>query len=54
MTFYLHRNEASMEGCEETRDFCKSVNDMLDALNRKQPNEGLTPLSPDYEVIIKT
>lgn len=54
MNFYLHRNEEIMKGCEETRDFCKFVNDMFDALNRKQPNEGLTPMSPDFEVNIKT
>ncbi|XP_071634247.1 uncharacterized protein [Temnothorax longispinosus] len=42
--FYLRYNpEGPLKGCEETIGFCKRMNDMFDALNRKTPNEGLTP-----------
>jgi len=30
--------------------FCKQINNMFDALNRKSPNEGLTPDSNDFKV----
>jgi len=50
MNFYLRHNPKEMKGCEATRDFCKQINDMFDALNRKQPNEGLTPHGKDIEV----
>lgn len=38
------------EGCEETIEFCLKMNNIFDALNRKQCNEGLTPESKDYKV----
>lgn len=39
-----------MKGYEETAKFSKLINDIFDALNRKVPNEGVTPDTQDYEV----
>lgn len=39
------------EGCEDTANFCMKMNEMFDALNRHQPNQGLTPNSKDFKVL---
>lgn len=53
LRFYLsHDPSGPLKGCEETMEFCKRMNDMFDALNRKTPNEGLTPGNKDFKVII--
>ena len=44
------RKYKQFEGSEATANFCLKLNDIFDALNRKQPNQGLTPKSPDYKV----
>ena len=50
LQFYLSHNYKEFEGCEATTDFCLRINNIFDALNRKQPNEGLTPQSKDFKV----
>lgn len=44
---YLDNGYAQFKGCEGTIEFCQHMNDIFDALNRKHPNEGLTPQSND-------
>lgn len=51
MTFYLSQKCILLEGCEKTIFFCKRINDLFDALNRKSPNEGLTPNNKDFKVL---
>ncbi|XP_071577870.1 uncharacterized protein [Temnothorax nylanderi] len=51
LSFYLSHKCQSLTGCEETISFCKQINDMFDALNRKSPNQGLTPGSNDFKVL---
>lgn len=50
LTFYISQGCDELTGCEETIAFVKRMNDMFDALNRKTPNQGLTPCSNDYKV----
>lgn len=50
LQFYLSHNYKEFQGCEATIDFCLRINNIFDALNRKQPNEGLTPQSKDFKV----
>ena len=50
MRFYQQREAPQLAGREATIDFCQTINDMLDALNRKNPNEGVTPDGKDMEV----
>lgn len=52
LKFYSDQHYAGFSGCGETMEFCKRMNDMFDALNRKMPNQGLTPNSGDFKVCI--
>ncbi|KMQ84713.1 hypothetical protein RF55_17264 [Lasius niger] len=51
LAFYLSHKCEGFSGCEETISFCKRFNDMFDAMNRKSPNQGLTPNSNDFKVL---
>ncbi|RLU26632.1 hypothetical protein DMN91_000428 [Ooceraea biroi] len=51
LAFYLSRGVKSLAGYEETIKFCTQINDMFDALNRKSPNEGLTPETKDFKIL---
>lgn len=54
LNFYLSYNpEGPLKRCEDTSRFCKIINDMFDALNRKTPNQGVTPESNDFKVFNK-
>ena len=53
LDFYATSGYSGFEHYESTRDFCQSMNDMFDALNRKKPNEGLTLTSNDFKVHFK-
>ena len=50
MVFYKRHHFKEMIGCEAIVEFCLMIDSMFDALNRKHPNEGLTPGSADYKV----
>lgn len=50
LAFYLSQKVESLAGCEDTIQFCTQINAMFDALNRKSPNEGLTPTTKDFKV----
>lgn len=50
LSFYSSYKCEALAGCEETIHFCTRINAMFDALNRKSPNEGLTPETKDFEV----
>ena len=52
LKFYLSHNYKQFEGYEATADFCLRINNIFDALNRKQPNQGLMLDSKDFKVII--
>ncbi|XP_043283154.1 uncharacterized protein [Venturia canescens] len=54
LAFYASQKFEALADCEETIAFCKRLNDTFDALNRKTPNEGLTPQSPDFKVLQDT
>lgn len=45
-----HYPEGSLKGCEDTIRFCKTINDMFDALNCKTSNQGLRSESNDFKV----
>lgn len=51
LAFYLAHKCDGFSGCEQTIAFCKRCNDMFDVLNRKSPNEGLTPDSADFKIL---
>ena len=50
LKFYSSQKHENLNGYEATADFCTWMNDMFDALNRKMPNQGVTPDSNDYQV----
>ena len=51
LQFYSTHAKKKFEGCEATVNFCLRINNLFDALNRKQANEGLTPQSKDFKVL---
>ncbi|XP_051159622.1 uncharacterized protein LOC127285741 [Leptopilina boulardi] len=51
LIFYQMHQYPQFEGCEDTANFCMKMNEMFDALNRHQPNQGLTPNSKDFKVL---
>ncbi|XP_071641540.1 uncharacterized protein [Temnothorax longispinosus] len=51
LRFYSSHRYDGFTGCEETIKFCKQINDMFDALNRKMPNQGLTLKTKDFEIL---
>ncbi|CAL1680927.1 unnamed protein product [Lasius platythorax] len=51
LAFYKSHGCDELAGCEETIAFVKRMNDMFDVLNRKSPNEGLTPYSHDFKIL---
>lgn len=50
LQFYYDRNVKALNGCESTIKFCRIINNMFDALNRKIPNEEVTINGKDMEV----
>lgn len=50
LQFYVSQKCQELKGCEATIEFCKRMNDMFDALNRKVPNQGVTSNSYDFQV----
>ncbi|XP_036146648.1 uncharacterized protein LOC118646884 [Monomorium pharaonis] len=54
LAFYLSHGCEGLSGCEETISFCKRMNDMFDAMNRKSPNQGLTPHCKDFKILEDT
>lgn len=48
--FYSRYYPEALRGYEETAKFCKKINNMFDALNRKIPNQGLVPDNDDFKV----
>lgn len=48
--FYSRYYPEALRGYEETAKFCKKINDMFDALNRKIPNQGLVPDNDDFKI----
>jgi len=53
LQLYSSRKLKQFDGCDETVAFCLRMNDLFDALNRKQPNEGLRLNSKDLQVTVK-
>lgn len=50
LAFYLSHGCKELSECEQTIEFCKRLNAMFDALNRKSPNQGLTPETNDFKI----
>ena len=50
LQFYLSHKFEIFKGCEGTIIFCKRINDLFEALNRKQTNQGHIPDSKDFKV----
>ncbi|KMQ91913.1 hypothetical protein RF55_8168 [Lasius niger] len=51
LKFHKARHVSGLEDCNATINFCQRFNDLFDALNRKTPNEGLTPSGNDFKVL---
>lgn len=50
LQLYVSQKCQELKGCEATIEFCKRMNDLFDALNRKVPNQGVTSNSYDFQV----
>ncbi|XP_025156202.1 uncharacterized protein LOC112588971 [Harpegnathos saltator] len=51
LQLYVSEKCQELKGCEVTIEFCKRMNDLFDALNRKVPNQRVTSNSYDFQVL---
>ncbi|XP_077282627.1 uncharacterized protein LOC143908738 [Temnothorax americanus] len=50
LRFYQNR-VPELKDCETTADFCEWMNNMFDALNRREYLKGLKPGNPDFKIL---
>lgn len=50
---FYQKHVPKWKDCEATISFCKWMNDMFDALNRRHPIDGVRVGNRDYRVCVK-